>query len=179
MHEDVAGGEDPPHHFDGGGREVDAPPQPPQHGLDLGHVAVSGGLVGSHRPAPLGVVAALGRPVPGLARPDLHLDHRRLHHPFEVEGAERENRRRGVAARAGHEVGGAKGVPVQLRDPVDETAEQFGARVRAPIEALVVGGVFEAEVGAEVDDTLGGGAEVVDVGGRRAVWEAREEDVAA
>jgi len=71
-----------------------------------------------------------------------------------------------------------QGRTVQLGQAVDEPAEPVGLRVGMSIPAVIVTGVPEAEVGAEVDDARGERGERVDAGHGTAVWQAKEQQIA-
>ena len=172
----MAGGEDPAHHLDRGGREVDlAGAELLKH---LRHVAVPRWLVGAYRAAALGVMARVARCVAAFARSGLHLHHRIPGESAAEEGAERENRGSRVAAGAGDEVGTDERVAVQLRHSIDEFAEQVGARMLAAVPASVTGRVPQPEVGAQVDNPGRKRAELIDAGHRLPVRQAQEQHVA-
>src|SRR5205085_11371639 len=67
------------------------------------------------------------------------------------EGLQREDGRGRVAAGGGDGARGGDGLPVELRDAVDEVGEQVRRLVGLLVPALIFVGVGQAKVGAEVD----------------------------
>jgi hypothetical protein len=117
--------------------------------VDLGHVAVAadavGGdvLVGGHE------VRRVRRRPAGARDAALGVDHRVVQP--RRQRREREQRRRRVAARVGHDVGALDLRAPQLRQPVHRLADELGVRVRH-VPVLVDLDEPQAEVGREVDD---------------------------
>ena len=129
---------------------------------DLPPVTVAGGLERPSGAAPFRVMTCRGRLVAGFAGADQNLDDRRFHQPRGGQRSQGENGGRGVASGAGHEIRFAERLPVQLRDPVDEAAQEVRARMRPAVPALVGRGIPEPEVGSQIHDPPGDTAEVVD-----------------
>ena len=144
----------------------------------LRHVAMSGGPVGAHAPAALGVVAGRARSGSAFARARLDLDHDGFHPAAGAERREREDRGGRVAPGAGDELRAAQRIAVQLGNAVDELGQQLRARVAAAVPGVVAGRLAQPEVRAQVDDAGREPAEVVDARRRLPVGQAQEEHVA-
>ena len=73
-------------------------------------------------------------------------------HPRLHQRCQGQDGRRRVATRGGDELGRAQLLPMQLRQAVDEVAQQLGGGVGLAVPGRVERGVLEAEVGGQVDD---------------------------
>ena len=87
------------------------------------------------------------------------------------ERLQREDRRRRIATGRGDCAGGADRIAMQLRDAVDEAAEQVRRLVLLIVPALIGGRVVQPEIGAEIDE---GDVARQDIGGNRLGLAMRE-----
>ena len=148
--------------------------------LDLGDVAVAADAVRLHALVDLAEHQVLLRLAAGAGHAGLGVDDEVGDQPGSREGREGQQGRRRVAAGRPDDRGlpvakGGEPGPVELGKAVDGLAEQVGPRMLEAVPAGIVGGVPEAEVGAEVDDRRAGGRELRDDLGGGTMGQ-REED---
>ena len=186
---DVAGGQDAARHRDQVRDEVDGGRARVRAGgrgearellLHLGDVAMAVDAVRLDALVDLGEHHVGLRVPAGAGHAALRVDDEVADQPRPSQRRQREQRRGGVAA--GRADDARRGVgqrrelgPVQLRQAVHRVAQQVRRRMIEVVPARVVGGVGQAEVGAEIDDRGTLRDEVRDERGGGAVGEGEED----
>ena len=103
--------------------------------LDFGRMAVARGLIWTDDPAAYRMMRALVRLCAAFARSHLHIDDRavELDDACLEEGEQSQDRYGGVTASRRDEGRLTNRVSIQLREPVHESAQQLGPRVRSVV----------------------------------------------
>ena len=135
-----------------------------QNLLDLRRVAVPADVVGRDALVALGVVGGeLQRAAgPGNAALRVDDDRLRIDQPGLQQRRQRQNGRRRIAARIGHQLGRRNLLAEQLGQPVDDLAQPLRVGMLLAVPLGVDFGVVQPVVGAEIDDPAAGVQQVRD-----------------